>query len=101
LISPVPAPCVPAAELPGLQGDGTVPHYLPGENPFANEMTKLYNIPREAVLGGAETLYPEYRKRLQGTYAAPDHCTRYCCGVEPGRDDLRCIRDGSGIPTSR
>lgn len=95
LVARIPAPCVVEAELPGLQGDGDVPHYLPGRNPYVDEMTTLYNIPREAVLGGAETMYPEYRRRLQGTYVAPDKCTRYCCGggQTPG---LPCITDGTG-----
>jgi hypothetical protein len=80
LTNPMANPCVPEAELPGLQGDGSVPHYLPGKNPYVNDMTRMYNIPVEAVLGGAETRYPEYRKKLKETYSAPDRCTRYCCG---------------------
>ena len=31
------------------------PHYLPGSNPFVNELTRYYNLPQEAVLGGAPT----------------------------------------------
>ena len=45
-------------------GTGEVPHYLPEKNPFVGEMTEKYNVPREAVLGFPETLYPEYRKKL-------------------------------------
>jgi hypothetical protein len=96
--SPVPGPCVPEAEVATLDGGGAVPHYLPGENPFVNDISKLYNIPVEAVLGGAETMYPEYRKKLQSTYKAPEKCTRYCCGwsgaagsTAPG---LQCITGG-------
>lgn len=34
----------------------------------------------EAVLGGAETMYPEYREKLTG-YVPPGICKRYCgCG---------------------
>ena len=80
LTNPMANPCVPEAELPGLQGSGEVPHYLPGENPAVNDMTKMYGIPVEAVLGGAETRYPEYRKTIREKYTAPDKCTRYCCG---------------------
>jgi glyoxylase-like metal-dependent hydrolase (beta-lactamase superfamily II) len=39
---------------------GYVPHYLPGANPFLTEFADQYKIPREAALGGAETMYPEY-----------------------------------------
>jgi hypothetical protein len=99
-ISPVPNPCVPEAELAELKGEGNVPHYLPGENPFVNEMTRMYNIPVEAVLGGADTMFPEYRKKLKGTYTAPTMCTRYCCGWggTPGSTapNLQCITGGSG-----
>ncbi|MBI4266202.1 MAG: hypothetical protein HY657_17645 [Acidobacteria bacterium] len=102
---PVPAPCVPEAELPGLQGDGDVPHYLPGRNPFVNEMTRMYNLPLEAVMGGAETMYPEFRRRLTDTYTPPDRCTRYCCGWggAQGRTapNLECLTGGSGTINER
>jgi hypothetical protein len=42
-----------------------VPHYLPEENPSVGEVTKKFGVPREAVLGFTETLYPEYRKKMQ------------------------------------
>jgi hypothetical protein len=41
------------------------PHYLPEKNPFVNEMTTRFGVPREAVLGTPETLYPEYGKKLK------------------------------------
>jgi hypothetical protein len=37
-------------------------------------MTKLYNIPPEAVIGGPETMYPEFRKKFKGQYVIPDKC---------------------------
>ena len=45
-----------------------VPHYLWGQKPeeFMNEMTRKYGVPREAVLGYPETLYPEYRAKIKG-----------------------------------
>ncbi len=76
--APFGAPCIPIVESPG-QKKGAVPHYLPGENPFVKELTEFYGVPQEATLGGAETLLPEYRKKLKG-YVAPEKCTRYCCG---------------------
>ena len=57
-----------------------VPHYLPGKNPFINEMTQKKGIPLEAVLGGPETIYPEYRKKLKDTYKAPEKCVDSCGG---------------------
>ncbi len=84
-ISPVAQPCVPEAEVAGLTGEGQVPHYLPGKNPYAEELSKAYNLPVEAAQGGAETMYPEFRKRMEGKYQAPAKCTRYCCGWVGGR----------------
>ena len=43
---------------------GSFPHYLPGENPFLIEFARNHGIPVEAAMGGAATMYPEYRKRL-------------------------------------
>ncbi len=53
-------PCVTTFE----GGTGEVPHYLPEKNPFVGEMTEKFGVPREAVLGFPETLYPEYRKKF-------------------------------------
>lgn len=102
----VPAPCVPEAELPGLKGEGDVPHYLPGKNPFVNDVTKMYNIPVEAVMGGADTMYPEFRKKLKDRYLAPPVCLRYCCGWgaaagAPAGTGLKCITGGSDQDVTR
>jgi hypothetical protein len=43
-------------------------------------MVRTYNIPKEAALGFAHTLYPEYRKTLKNVYTPPAFCGRYCCG---------------------
>jgi len=40
-------------------------HYLPGENPFVTEWSELFGLPFEAVIGGAETTYPEYQPVLE------------------------------------
>ena len=44
--------------------NGAIPHHLPGTNPFLTEYAKAHGIPQEAARGGAETMYPEYRKKL-------------------------------------
>jgi hypothetical protein len=76
--------CEPIEELPYLhENPALVPHYLPGKNPFMNEMTQKKGIPLEAVLGGPETTYPEYRKKLKETYKAPEKCLN-SCGGPPG-----------------
>jgi hypothetical protein len=80
-MSPVGPPCVAGYE--GTSGDGAVPHYVPEKNPFVDELTGLYGIPREAILGGAETLYPEYRKKLKDLFMRPDKCTQNCGAPVP------------------
>jgi len=74
--SPTGPPCVAGYE--GASGE--VPHWLPGENPAVDEMTKLYGIPRDAVLGGADKMYPEYRKKMKDSFVRPEKCTRNCGG---------------------
>jgi hypothetical protein len=64
-----PEPCEPALEL--VRPAGEVPHYLPGTNPYLAELTEKFNIPLEALRGGAAGLYPEYRKRLRDQYVPP------------------------------
>jgi hypothetical protein len=60
-ISPIGPPCVTTYEA----SVESVPHYIPEKNPFVDEMTIKYRVPLEAVLGVPETLYPEYRKRME------------------------------------
>jgi hypothetical protein len=57
-------PCEYVDEIASRR-EGDVPHYLPGQNPFLNEFAAHANLPLEAVLGGAETMYPEYMAKLQ------------------------------------
>ena len=56
-------PCDPVVEID--RPADSVPNYLPGENPFVREFADKYHLPRAAVLGGAETMYPEYRKQFK------------------------------------
>jgi hypothetical protein len=73
--------CEPIEELPRLhENPAFVPHYRPGKHPAMNEMTERYNIPLEAVLGGPETMYPEYRKKLKDKYVMPPPCKEGCGG---------------------
>jgi hypothetical protein len=56
-------PCQSVVEIAD-QVRGAVPHYLPGKNPFLDEFGKRFNLPPVATRGGAETMYPEFQKRL-------------------------------------
>jgi len=81
-MSPVGPPCVSAFE--GRRPGDSVPHFVPEKNPFVEELTKLFHLPRAAVLGEAETLYPEYRKKIKATYVPLEPCTTNC-GAPPAR----------------
>jgi len=58
-----PYPCEMVQEVERPKGD--VPHILPGENTFLNEFPAKHGLPAAAAMGGAETMYPEYRKKLK------------------------------------
>jgi len=59
-VSPTGPPCISTFEATARE---TAPHYLPEKNPFVDEMTTKYGVPRDAAIGMPETLYPEYRKK--------------------------------------
>lgn len=96
-------PCFSGTEVPRFEDSGIVPHLLPGENRDERFMTERYHLPREAALGYAESLYPEFRSRMKDTYQLPGTCDRYCCGwIEAqGRPqaapNLNCITGGKKI----
>jgi hypothetical protein len=98
--------CVTANEIPSIEDTGRVPHYLPGENPEEDFMVRTFNLPKDAAMGRAYTLYPEYRKTIRNTYVPPAECgTRapgYCCGwierqgLPGGAPNLTCNDGGFG-----
>jgi len=63
-------PCEYVDEAPGRK-QGDVPSFMPGENPFKTEFAAKYGIPAEAVLGGPETMYPEYKQKLKNMPIPP------------------------------
>src|SRR6204780_2845278 len=62
-------PCEYVDELPG-HDRGSVPSFMPGENPFLFEFADKYHLPHDAVLGGAKTMYPEYRQTMNAASGA-------------------------------
>jgi hypothetical protein len=55
--------CETAEEVPRLKHD--VPNFLEGKNPNLTYFADQVGLPQEAVRGGAETMYPEYREKLR------------------------------------
>jgi cyclase len=75
-------PCEPVEEVV-TRGKGVVPHYLPGTNAFLKEFQENIHVPEMAQRGGAETMYPEFKKKLvtgaatiPAIPAAPQRSTR-------------------------
>ncbi len=58
-----PYPCEVAEEV--QRPEGSVPHHLPGTNPFLSEFAQNHGLPVEAIRGGAQTMYPEYRMAMR------------------------------------
>ena len=56
-------PCEAVVEVDRPQG--VVPNHLPGANPFLKEFSQRYHVPEQAARGGAETMYPEYRQKME------------------------------------
>ena len=57
-------PCDAANEVERPRG--VVPHKLPGTNEDIKEFSIHYGIPEDVAAGGADEMYPEYRKKLRG-----------------------------------
>jgi hypothetical protein len=81
-LNPVPGRPIGPPCQPGYEGvaPGRVPHFLPGQNPFIDELTTFYGIPRQATLGGAVTMYPEFRKTIKDAFVRPAQCRMNCGG---------------------
>jgi len=47
------------------QARGTIPHWLPGQNPQLREFGEKYGVPYEATRGGSKTIYPEYQAEIK------------------------------------
>jgi hypothetical protein len=74
---------------PEIYKPGVVPAHLPGTNPFLHEVADWYGLPYEITRGGAQTLYPEYRKVMGKPEKVPEKCERYCtCGQNGGACNL-------------
>ena len=56
--------CDDAEQITGKSQD-RVPNYLWGEHPYLKEYFNKYKIPLFASLGGADTMYPEFKQKIR------------------------------------
>jgi hypothetical protein len=61
--------CISTVEI--THPKGWVAYHLPGHNPWLHEYSDKTGIPYDAIRGGAETMYPEYQKKLATMTVAP------------------------------
>ena len=81
---------------------GSVPHHLIGKNTFLTEVADWYALPREATRGGAETMYPEFRKKMSKPATQLAHCERFCiCTVLLDCNLDSSVRTPGGAPTPK
>lgn len=59
-IAPYPCQAVEEVDRPR----DSVPHYVPGQNPYLREHALRFHLPLEATLGGAETALPEFIRKF-------------------------------------
>jgi len=70
--------CEYVTELPPVTED-SIPHHLPGENPYVTEMAEWYGLPTAVLRGGAEKMYPEYLLEMpEPESPPPEMCELYC-----------------------
>jgi hypothetical protein len=72
VIAPYPCEAVVEVDRPL----GAVPHHLPGANTFLREFADKVKVPFEATRGGAETMYPDYLRKISGTPATSKTATK-------------------------
>jgi hypothetical protein len=58
-----PYPCTIVTEV--VRPEGYVPNWLPGKNDQIYSFSDFYGLPRTLYFDGAETMYPEYRRKLE------------------------------------
>ena len=63
-----PYPCESVEEV--IRPKGVIPHHLPGTNTFLKEYQQAHGVPEEGAMGGADTLYPEYRPKMTAAKGA-------------------------------
>jgi len=77
-----PMNCMPEEEDPGISNGYHVASILPGENRLLMTDPQMYHIPLSAALGGAQTMYPQFRKTLKRNYTVPQgYCKTNCMGT--------------------
>jgi hypothetical protein len=77
----VPEYCQPAEVVEGLSDGYHTATVLPDQIAAAQTyMLQHYGIPVLATQGGAQTMYPQFRKKLTGMYKTKTtYCTQFCC----------------------
>jgi hypothetical protein len=87
--------CMPAEVLAGFtDGYHSAIELPPREAEQLAFMKTHYNLPLDATLGGARTMYPEFARKLESEYKPPsNYCQLYCMPtghlLPPGPDHIQ------------
>lgn len=77
-----PMVCIPSETVTALSDGDHWINEAPWESSAASYMTKNYEIPLDAALGGVQTMYPEFRRHLATEYKPPAaYCKFGCCNA--------------------
>jgi hypothetical protein len=79
--------CQYVTELPPVTED-SIPHHLPGENPYLTLPAREYGLPEEVLRGGALRMYPEYLLEMPDPETPPPEVCELYCGCA---DFLSCL----------
>lgn len=79
-------PCEAVEEILSRPKD-QVPNYLPGKNPFLFEYADKFHLPHAAVMGGPETMFPEYRKVLASAKIDEEQAKPAPAGARPNAEN--------------
>ncbi len=78
--------CQPGEIVPSVaDGYHTTVELPPEEAKQAQFLMKTYNLPRVATDGGAQTMYPEFRKKIAAQYKPASNYCKYLCCLGNGR----------------
>jgi glyoxylase-like metal-dependent hydrolase (beta-lactamase superfamily II) len=87
-IAPYPCEIVEEIQRP----KGSIPHHLPGTNPFLTEYATRHGLPQEGARGGAATMYPEFRQRLTGQPPSPPQASAQPAAPNPPNGELHVLQ---------
>jgi hypothetical protein len=84
--------CQPGEIVPSVaDGYHSAVELPPAQAEQEKFLMKTYNLPRVATDGGAQTMYPEFAKKITAQYQTPSKYCQYLCCMANARGGLKVI----------